>query len=150
MTSLQDPLDIQLGGKKLSRGKLPWFTPIGLLVLSVAVMGGILELAGSFSIVLTVFLGVILYAVAMLVLAGLVEGSRAARDRLATTMMYSAFALAIIPLISLLWTVLDYGLKRFNTYFLTYTMRGVFGGMDAGGVYHAPRRLRVSASMGRG
>ncbi len=51
--------------------------------------------------------------------------------------MYSAFGLAVIPLISLLWTVLQYGLERFDGYFLTYTMRGVFGGMDAGGVYHA-------------
>jgi len=137
MTTMQDPLDVQLGGKKLSRGKLPRGTAIGLLVLSVVVMGGILQMAGSFGIVLTVFLGVVLYAVAIMVLAGAVEGGRAARDRLATTFMYSAFALAVIPLISLLWTVIDYGLDRFNGYFLSYTMRGVFGGMDAGGVYHA-------------
>jgi phosphate transport system permease protein len=137
MTTMQDPLDVQLGGKKLSRGKLPRGTAIGLLVLSVVVMAGVLAMFGSFSIVLTVFLGVVLFAVAIMVLAGIVEGSRAARDRLATTLMYSAFALAVIPLISLLWTVIDYGLERFNVYFLTYTMRGVYGGMDAGGVYHA-------------
>jgi phosphate transport system permease protein len=137
MTTMQGPLDVQLGNKKLSRGKLPRGTAIGVLVLSVAVMAGILEMFDSFSIVLAVFLGVVLFAVAIMVLAGAVEGGRAARDRLATTLMYSAFALAVIPLISLLWTVLDYGLKRFNVYFLTYTMRGVFGGMDAGGVYHA-------------
>ncbi|MPZ80551.1 MAG: phosphate ABC transporter permease PstA [Actinophytocola sp.] len=100
-------------------------------------MSGILAVFGSFSIPLAVFLGVILFAVALLVLSGAVEGGRAARDRLATTLMYSAFGLAVIPLISLLWTVLQYGLARFNGYFLTYTMRGVFGGMDAGGVYHA-------------
>ncbi|HEY7594961.1 MAG TPA: phosphate ABC transporter permease PstA [Actinophytocola sp.] len=137
MTTLQDPLDIQLGGKKLSHGRLPRFTPIGLFVLSLAVMAGVLALFDSFGIVLTVFLGVLLYAVAIMVLSAVVEGGRAARDRLATTLMYSAFALAVIPLISLLWTVVQYGLKRFDLYFLTYTMRGVFGGMDAGGVYHA-------------
>jgi phosphate transport system permease protein len=137
MTTMQGPLEIQLGGKKLSRGKLPRGTAIGLLVLSFVVMGLILQLADSFSIVLAVFLGVILYAVAILVLAGAVEGSRAARDRLATTLMYSAFALALIPLISVLWTVISNGLARFNGYFLGTTMRGVFGGMDAGGAYHA-------------
>ena len=29
------------------------------------------------------------------------------------------------------------GIERFNMYFLTHSMRGVFGGMDAGGIYHA-------------
>jgi phosphate transport system permease protein len=137
MTTMQDPLDVQLGGKKLSHGKLPRFSSLAVFVLSIAVMWGLLEATDSFSVPLTVFLGVILFAVAIMVVSGVVEGRRAARDRLATTMMYSAFGLAVIPLISLLWIVVDYGLKRFNGYFLTYTMRGVFGGMDAGGVYHA-------------
>jgi phosphate transport system permease protein len=137
MTTLQDPLSDALPSKKLSHGRLPRFTPIVLLILSVAATGGVLALAGSFSIPLTVVLGVVVFAVAIMVLSGAVEGGRAARDRLATTLMYSAFGLAVIPLVSLLWTVLDYGLERFDLYFLTYTMRGVFGGMDAGGVYHA-------------
>ncbi|MGH3759774.1 phosphate ABC transporter permease PstA [Actinophytocola sp.] len=137
MTTLQDPLDVELGSKKLSHGRLPRFAPIALLALSLAVVSGMLAMFGAFSIALAVFLGVILFAVTTLVVAGVVEGGRAARDRLATTLMYSAFALAVIPLVSLLWTVLQYGLERFDLYFLTYTMRGVFGGMDAGGVYHA-------------
>jgi phosphate transport system permease protein len=137
MTTLRDPLEAQLAGKKLTHGKLPRFTPIGLLVLSVAIVSGLLALFDAFSIPLAVLLGVVLFAVAIMALSGAVEGSRSARDRLATTVMYSAFGLAVVPLVSLLWTVLQYGLDRFNGYFLTYTMRGVFGGMDAGGVYHA-------------
>jgi phosphate transport system permease protein len=137
MTAVQDPLDVQLGGKKLSHGKLPRFAPIGLLVLSLAAMSGVLQIFGAFSVPLAVFLGVILFAVVILVVSGVVEGGRSARDRLATTLMYSAFGLAVIPLVSLLWTVVQYGLDRFGPYFLTYTMRGVFGGMDAGGIYHA-------------
>jgi len=137
MTTLRDPLHAQLAGKKLTHGKLPRFTPIGLLVLSVAIVSGLLALFDVFSVPLAVVLGVVLFAVAIMALSGAVEGSRSARDRLATTVMYSAFGLAVVPLVSLLWTVLRYGLDRFNGYFLTYTMRGVFGGMDAGGVYHA-------------
>ena len=137
MTTLQDPLADELGSKKLTHGKLPRFTPLGLLVLSLVVMSGVLAIFDAFSIPLTVVLGVVLFAVAIMVLSGVVEGRRAARDRLATTLMYSAFGLALVPLVSLLWTVLQYGLKRFDFYFLGYTMRGVFGGMDAGGVYHA-------------
>jgi phosphate transport system permease protein len=137
MTTTQTPLNEDLRASKLTQGKLPRFTPVALLVLSLVVVGGLLAALGSFSAPLTVFLGVILFAVAILVLAAVVEGGRAARDRLATTLMYSAFGLAVIPLVSLLWTVLKNGLERFDGYFLGTTMRGVFGGMDAGGAYHA-------------
>ncbi|HEX2133762.1 MAG TPA: phosphate ABC transporter permease PstA [Actinophytocola sp.] len=139
MTGVRTPVDLEasLGGNKLTHGKLPRYTPVGVFVGSLVVVGGLLAALGSFSVPLTVFLGVILHAVALLVVTRIVEGGRAAADRLATTLMYSAFGLALIPLISLLWTVLQNGLKRFDLYFLTYTMRGVFGGMDAGGAYHA-------------
>jgi phosphate transport system permease protein len=49
----------------------------------------------------------------------------------------SAFVLAMIPLISLTWTVVSKGIGRLDGYFLMHSMRGVFGGMDAGGIYHA-------------
>ena len=52
-------------------------------------------------------------------------------------LIYGAFVLAMLPLISVSWTVLVNGIERFNAYFLTHSMRGVFGGMDAGGIYHA-------------
>ncbi len=48
-----------------------------------------------------------------------------------------AFVLAMIPLISLTWTVVSRGVGRLDGYFLLHSMRGVFGGMDAGGIYHA-------------
>jgi phosphate transport system permease protein len=139
MTRVQTPVDLEasLAARKLTHGKLPRYTPIGVFVGSLVVVGGLLALVDAFSIPLTVFLGVVVHAVALLVASRLVEGGRAAADRLATTLMYSAFGLALIPLISLLWTVLQYGLERFDGYFLSYTMRGVYGGMDAGGAYHA-------------
>ena len=137
MATVQTPPTESLRSRGLSRGKLPGYTPIALFVLCVAVVGGLLAALGAFGIPLTVFLGVVLFAVAILVLSAVVEGSRAARDRFATTLMYSAFGLAVIPLVSLLWTVLKNGLERFDGYFLGTTMRGVFGGMDAGGAYHA-------------
>src|SRR5262245_10596532 len=96
-----------------------------------------MSIFGTFSAVLAIVLGTIVFAVALVVISRMVEGGRAAKDRLATTLMYSAFVLALIPLISLLWTVISNGIQRFNIYFLTNTMRGVFGGMDAGGANHA-------------
>ncbi|MBB4906450.1 phosphate ABC transporter permease PstA [Actinophytocola algeriensis] len=137
MATVQTPPSVELSSPGLTRGKLPRYAPVVLLVLSFAAVGGLFAALGSFSVPLTVFLGIILYAVVILVVTTFVEGARAARDRLATTLMYSAFGLAVVPLVSLLWTVLENGLERFNGYFLTTTMRGVFGGMDAGGAYHA-------------
>jgi phosphate transport system permease protein len=66
-----------------------------------------------------------------------VEGRRRRKDVTMRVLVYTAFLLALIPLISLIWTVLANGIGRFNIYFLTHSMRNVFGGMDAGGVYHA-------------
>src|SRR5690606_30485443 len=48
-----------------------------------------------------------------------------------------AFLLALVPLVSLVWTVVANGIERLSPYFLVVSMRGVFGGMDAGGIYHA-------------
>jgi len=47
------------------------------------------------------------------------------------------FLLALIPLVSVSWTVISNGISRLSPYFLSVTMRGVYGGMDAGGIYHA-------------
>ncbi|MGV8967092.1 MAG: phosphate ABC transporter permease PstA [Cellulomonas sp.] len=69
-------------------------------------------------------------------LAGL-DRRRRATDRVMTWLVFASFAIALIPLISVSWTVLANGLGRFNFYFLSVSMRGVFGGMDAGGIYHA-------------
>lgn len=66
-----------------------------------------------------------------------VDPRRKRRDVLMRWVITGAFVLAMIPLVSVSWTVISYGIERFNVYFLTHSMRGVFGGMDAGGVYHA-------------
>ncbi|KGM10637.1 phosphate ABC transporter permease PstA [Cellulomonas bogoriensis] len=58
-------------------------------------------------------------------------------DRLMTVVISSAFLVALIPLVSVVWTVVANGMDRMSPYFLTVSMRGVFGGLDAGGIYHA-------------
>ena len=62
---------------------------------------------------------------------------RKAVDRVMTVVVTSAFLLALVPLVSVIWTVVGDGIGRLSPYFLTVSMRGVFGGMDAGGIYHA-------------
>jgi phosphate transport system permease protein len=138
MTSVKTPNpDASLARVSLTSGKLPRYFPLALFAVALVVVGGLLAALGSFSLPLTVVLGTVAFAVVLLIVSRVVEGGRAAKDRFATTLMYSAFGLALIPLISLLWTVISNGIKRFDGYFLNTTMRGVFGGMDAGGAYHA-------------
>ncbi len=62
---------------------------------------------------------------------------RHAVDRAMRLVVTAAFGIAMIPLVSLVWIVLSNGYERLSPYFLAVSMRGVFGGMDAGGIYHA-------------
>ena len=65
------------------------------------------------------------------------DAHRRRTDLVMRILVYAAFVVAMVPLVSVTWTVLSNGLHRFNLYFLSVSMRGVFGGMDAGGIYHA-------------
>lgn len=65
---------------------------------------------------------------------------RQTKDRMFTGLVFIAFLLALGPLISVLWTVITRGWSRMVKdfpYFFTVSMNGVYGGMDAGGIYHA-------------
>jgi phosphate transport system permease protein len=64
-----------------------------------------------------------------------VESRRRATDRLATAVVTSAFVLVLLPLVSVVWTVVQRGSASFNATFLTSTMRGVVS--EGGGVWHA-------------
>jgi phosphate transport system permease protein len=72
-------------------------------------------------------------------LAGLSgTGMRKAKDRLATTLVYGSFLVALIPLVWLLWTVLSRGLHAItrNGWF-TLSQRGVTYRDPGGGALHA-------------
>lgn len=65
---------------------------------------------------------------------------RQAKNRVFTLLVGIAFILAVGPLVSLLYTVIYNGWSRMVKdfpYFFTVSMNGVFGGMNAGGIYHA-------------
>ncbi|WP_405086888.1 phosphate ABC transporter permease PstA [Microbispora sp. NBC_01389] len=63
--------------------------------------------------------------------------TRRAKDRLVQALVYLAFALAVIPLVSVLWLVVKNGAGRFDMEFFTHSMRNI-GARDAGGgAYHA-------------
>ena len=80
-------------------------------------------------------LSIVLFGIALPAWSLLVENRRAAKDRLVSTLVWVAFTLAVLPLVSLLATVVQNGLHVINAQFLTYSMRNVIG--EGGGVYHA-------------
>ncbi|MFC4631270.1 phosphate ABC transporter permease PstA [Promicromonospora alba] len=65
------------------------------------------------------------------------EPRRRRTDRFMAVLIWGAFVLAMLPLVSLLWTVLFNGAGRITIEFLSYSMRGIFGGDPSGGIYHA-------------
>ncbi len=119
----------------LVRAELPRWAPYGILVGSFVVVGVLLAVTGGFSVGLLLFLGAVLFGLATFLISLSVEGRRKATDRLVTIVVTVAFLLALIPLISVIITVVGNGVARFDGTFFTSSMRGVVG--EGGGGYHA-------------
>lgn len=122
------------GGSLVSGGILPRWAPYGTFAGSVALSAAVLLAAGSFSIGLMLVFGVLVSCVAIYAWSRAVEGPRRALDRVMTMAIAAAFALAMIPLASLLFEVVKRGLPGLSLEFLTDDARGVING---GGAAHA-------------
>ena len=104
-------------------------------VLLAALLAGLgLRLAGL-ALAWCALLAALGYTVAIHLWSRLVEGGRRALDRTVTALVTSAFLLALLPLVSVLWTVVERGSARFDAEFFTYSMRGIVG--PGGGAHHA-------------
>ena len=66
-----------------------------------------------------------------------ISTSRRIKDRVVQGLVYLAFALAVVPLVSVLWLVIKNGLPRFDLDFLTHSMRNIGARDVGGGAYHA-------------
>ncbi|RKR75396.1 phosphate ABC transporter permease PstA [Frondihabitans australicus] len=125
----------------LTAGKLPKFAPWGLLAISWAIFVAVfllLKASGStkdFNIVGALFFGTILFDVLIVVISMVVEGGRKAKDRLVTSLVMSAFIVVLLPLVSLVYTVISRGVARFDVQYFTYSMRNVIS--VGGGALHA-------------
>ncbi|WP_082556488.1 phosphate ABC transporter permease PstA [Modestobacter sp. Leaf380] len=117
-----------------SHKQLPRFGGSGLFAGGV-VLGGLLSALTGFSWALLVVYGVVLGTLAVYVGSRAVEGKRKATDRLVTCLVVSAFGIAMVPLVSLAYTVISRGAARFDATFFSNSMVGVVG--EGGGAYHA-------------
>ena len=107
-----------------------WAIGAGAVVLALLLR----QLLGSGPVLTTVF-AVILFTVAVNLVARTVEGPRRAADRTVTAIVSAMFVAAMVPLISLVWTVVSKGSARFDVAFFTMSMRNVVG--EGGGAMHA-------------
>jgi phosphate transport system permease protein len=124
----------------LTTGRLPKWAPWALLGGSWVVMLVVFAFVSmvndsSYNIVAALFLGTVLFDILIFVVAYLVEGVRQAKDRLITSLVMTAFIIALLPLVSLLFTVLVNGSARFDLQFFSESMRNVVG--EGGGALHA-------------
>lgn len=119
---------------RLSHPRLPSWAPALVLVLALAAAGLPAMLLG-WSLVGWLALALVLLLVLLPAWSAAVENRRAALDRLMTALVWSAFGVAVIPLVWVVWTVVGNGLPAIDAEFLTASMRNVVG--ERGGIYHA-------------
>lgn len=121
----------------LRQPRLPRWTSAALAAAAVAVGTGVGLGAGLNSRVQWGLIAAVVFVAGMFALAARVEGLRQAKDRLATSMVWVCFLLAVVPLVSLLWETISRGVKVLDGNFLSHSMAGVLTIQPGGGVYHA-------------
>jgi phosphate transport system permease protein len=119
----------------LSQARLPRWAP-GLIAAMALAVAGLPALLGGWGPAAWLSLAVAVFLVAMPLWSRLVEGRRAAVDRLVTGLIWTAFAVALSPLIWLLWVAVRSGVPAINGDFLSYSMLNVIGDQQ-GGIVHA-------------
>jgi phosphate transport system permease protein len=127
------PASRVLPGRPITGPRLPrwagWATPLGFAV------GGAVALPSGVSPGLVVPAVLVTATAFLYCWSRAIEGPRYALDRLVTAVVTSAFLVAMIPLVSVTWTVVTHGTGRLDWAFLSESMRGVTG--KGGGAYHA-------------
>ncbi|MCQ4084588.1 phosphate ABC transporter permease PstA [Streptomyces sp. RB6PN25] len=121
----------------LTHRRLPRWAPFGIAVGAVALGAAIGLGAGLTSHVQWGLIALVLFVIGTYAITARVEGRRQARDRVATSLVWACFVVAVIPLYSLVETTIADGLKVLNTDFLTHSMGGIIPTEAGGGVYHA-------------
>jgi phosphate transport system permease protein len=121
----------------LQGARLPKWSPVAIAAGSLAVSIGLSLAAGFDSKIQWGLIAALLFVFGTYALAARVEGTRQAKDRIATSLVWVAFLIAVVPLVSLVWSTVQRGIKVFDVYFLTHSMGVVADTEPGGGIYHA-------------
>jgi phosphate transport system permease protein len=122
------------GGLPHQYRPLPAWASWAVAAVALAVALALRAVLGS-GPVLTAVLAALVFGVLVNLVSRRVEGRRRATDRTVTTVVSAMFVAAMVPLVSLLHTVVSRGAARFDPDFFTLTMRNVIG--EGGGALHA-------------
>lgn len=131
---------------RLTSGQAPKWLPLAILAVSL-ILGAAASALMGFSIATFALFSGLIFIVAGPLIVGALEGRRKGSDALARYMVYGTFLIALIPLVSVLYTVLARGMPGLSGDFLMTSMKGVTGVHDnaaasgegnmLGGIYHA-------------
>lgn len=114
----------------LTEGQKPRWTWMAVAAAAAVVAAGLtVLLSGAFNVVGFVIIAAILYIVGLYVATRVMENRRRAADGLCRNLVWLAFLVALVPLVSVLWSVLSAGLPTLiaNPQIMAYDMKGITG-----------------------
>lgn len=121
----------------LRRRRLPRWAPVGIALAALGAAALVVQGAALGGWVLTTVVAALLYVAGLHVAVRRVEGRRAARDRTWSALIHAAFVLAVLPLGSVVWTLVSRGSQRLDANFFGTSMNNIGPRDPMGGAYHA-------------
>lgn len=137
MTTLKTASPKRVAPSALVGARLPSWAPIACGVLAIT-----LALAAKYTIGwdgwgTSFWAAAALFVIILSIWSFTVEGKRRAKDRFASTLIYSSFVAAVVPLVLILGYIAVKGFGTLSADFLTHSMNGVSTRREGGGVYAA-------------
>ncbi len=122
-------------GLSLRRPRLPRWAPILVGVIAAAA-AALIGLTAGWGALTTAVLAGLIFLVVMPLWSLVVENRRSAIDRMMTGLIWAAFVVSMVPLVSLVWTVVRLGARQVDGTFLTFSMFRTSLDQPVG-IYHA-------------
>jgi phosphate transport system permease protein len=123
--------------RNLTTARLPRWAPAAVAAASIALGSGIGIVFDLASHLQWGLIAALLFVVISYTASARVEGRRQAKDRLATSVVWVAFVLAVTPLAALIFYTVQQGIGVVDGNFLSHSMKGVLSSGPGGGIYHA-------------
>jgi phosphate transport system permease protein len=117
--------------------QLPLVVNLGVAAAAIVLSAAVVYGFGIGNWVLVAVLAVAAYLVGLYFAASSVEGKRSAKNRTMKSLIYAACVLAILPLASVVWTLVSKGVERLDGNFFSTSMNNISARDPNGGAYHA-------------
>ncbi|MEZ5185154.1 MAG: phosphate ABC transporter permease PstA [Candidatus Nanopelagicales bacterium] len=136
-TAQMEPETTEGLSSDLAMNTLPRLATLYSALIGAAVAGAIVLMTSAGGVAGTVVIWYLAYMAVQTIWSFAVEGRRFAVDRLATTLIWTSFLIALAALVWILISVTIRGLSAVSWDFITGTMRNVSPLRDGGGLAHA-------------